>query len=346
MRYTQLGSTGMKVSVVGFGGIPIRRVGHAEAVAVVRRAYDLGVTFFDTARKYDDSEDKIGDALAEVRDGIVLASKTPALTGDEALADVERSLRALRTEYIDLYQLHNVNTLAKLEAALGPGGAVEALRRAQAAGKIGHIGITTHSRDVALAALPSGAFASAMLALSYLEPEATEKVLPLIRQLNLGFISMKPFSGGALNTPSQCIRWVLGQPGVSVVIPGMGSLSEVEEDVVVADADRTLTPADLSLMEQVKAEAARVHCRGCDYCQPCTNDIPISTVLRSVSLVRRGGVKHMANGQYERITAWVADCSECRECEPRCPYELAIPDLLRQRLVELQDTLRAAGWAI
>ena len=345
MRYTELARTGLKISVLGFGGIPIRRIGHAEAVAVVRRAVDLGVTFFDTARRYADSEDKMGEALEGVRDRVVIATKTTATTREELFADLEESLRRLRTGHVDLYQLHNVSDFDRLERVMGPGGAVEGMIEAKASGLIRHLGITSHKREVALKALRGDVFETVMLPFSYLEPEAAEEVLPLCRERGVGFIAMKPFSGGALDTPVQCLKWVLGQ-GVSVAIPGIGSLAELVQDMAVADTDWTLGAEDLALMEKVRTEVGKTFCRRCDYCRPCSNDIPISDVLHSTSLLRRQGVTYAQNGQYERLVAWVESCSECRECEPRCPYNLAIPDLLRQRLAEVQTMLRAVGWQI
>ncbi|MHB1417135.1 MAG: aldo/keto reductase [Chloroflexota bacterium] len=345
MRYTTLGKTGLRISVIGFGGIPIRRVGRSEAIQIVSRAVDLGVTFFDTARRYADSEEKMGEALVGRRDKVVLATKTREYGKEGAAADVEQSLRNLRTDYIDLYQIHNVSKSGDLARILAPGGAVEALVEAKKAGKIGHIGVTSHSRDVAVDALKTGVFETLMLPFSFLEPEAEEKVLPLCRDLNIGFIDMKPFAGGALDTAVQCLKWVLNR-GVTVTIPGIGALSELEEDVTVADTDWTVTARDEDLMESIKAEVGKTFCRRCDYCQPCTNDIPISEVLHSYSLLRRQGPSYMGNGRYEKTAAWVDSCTECRECEPRCPYGLAIPDLLRQRLEEIQATLRTAGWKV
>ncbi len=331
--------------MVGFGGIPIRRLGREEAVGILRQALAMGVSFFDTAKGYGDSEAMMGEALEGRRSEVVIASKTPSRTKEEAAADVEQSLRRLRTDYIDLYQLHNVSTDEALAQVLGPSGALEALCEAQRAGKIRYIGITSHSRPVALKALRTGRFVTLMLPFNYLEHEAAQEVLPLCRELGVGFICMKPFAGGALNTPVECLKWVLGQD-VGVVIPGIGSLQELAEDVPVADMDWRLSEDELAVIRAVAAETGKTFCRRCEYCQPCSNGIPISTVLYSTSLLRRQGPVYMQNGQYERIKAWVESCTECRECEPRCPYNLAIPDLLCQRLADIQTTLRAVGWDV
>lgn len=345
MRYGRLGRTNLQVSTIGFGGIPIRRLERSEGVRIVRRAFDLGVTYYDTARGYGDSEGMMGEALEGHRHEVVLASETPSVSREEALADLEQSLRTLRTDYIDLYQLHNVSEEDRFAKVMGPGGALEALHEAQRAGKVRFLGITSHKRPLGLKGIESGAFDTLMLPFSYLESEAMEGVLPRCRELDTAFICMKPFSGGALAAPTQCLKWVLGQ-GVDVVIPGVGSLAELEEDVAVADTSWSLGPADLALLESEGAEVGKTFCRRCDYCRPCTNEIPISEVLHSLSLLRRQGPNYMANGQYERILGWVESCTQCRECEPRCPYNLAIPELLRQRLNEIQLNLRAAGWKV
>ena len=180
-----------------------------------------------------------------------------------------------------------------------------------------------------------------MLPFSCLEPEAAE-ILPRCRELDVAFINMKTFSGGVLTTPSQCLKWVL-QHDIDVAIPGVGSLAELEEDVAVADADWT-AHRDLAAMEAVKAEVGQTFCRRCDYCRPCSSDIPISDVLHSYSLLRRQGPDYMQGGQYQKIKAWVEVASSAATAEPRCPYGLAIPDLLRQRLAQITFTcVRPAG---
>ncbi|MCL5109013.1 MAG: aldo/keto reductase [Chloroflexi bacterium] len=345
MRYTRLGRTGLTVSLIGFGGIPVRRLDRAEGVRVVRRALDLGITFYDTARRYGDSEEKMGEALAGHRQQLVLASKSQRLTKEEVTAELEESLRALRTDYIDLYQLHNVSEAGRYETVMGPGGAFEALAEAKRAGKVRFLGITSHKRELGLRGIETGLFDSVMLPFSHLEPEVAAGVLPRCRELDVAFICMKPFSGGILTTAEQCLKWVL-QQGVTVAIPGIGSLAELEQDASVGDANWTLAPGDLAAMEAERAEAGKTFCRRCDYCRPCSNDIPISEVLHSTSLLRRQGPSYMGNGQYERVKGFVESCSQCRECEPRCPYGLAIPELLRERLDEIQLTLRAAGWQV
>ncbi|MHB1134469.1 MAG: aldo/keto reductase [Chloroflexota bacterium] len=344
MRYTRLGRTGLEVSRIGFGGIPIRRLDFEDGVAVVRRALDLGVTFYDTARRYGDSELMMGAALEGHRHEVVLATKSQQTSREAVLADLEESLRALRTDYIDVYQMHNVSDEARYEKVMGPGGALEALHEARQAGKVRFLGITSHKRQLGLRGIETGEFDTLMLPFSYLEPEAAE-ILPRCRELDVAFINMKTFAGGVLTTPSQCLKWVL-QHDIDVAIPGVGSVAELEEDVAVIDADWQLTARDLATMEAVKAEVGSSFCRRCDYCRPCAVDIPISEVLHSYSLLRRQGPNYMQDGRYAQLKTWVESCLECHECEPRCPYGLAIPDLLRQRLAMITMSLREAGWEV
>jgi uncharacterized protein len=338
VRYTQLGKTGLRVSVVGFGGIPITRVSREEGVAIVRRAIDVGITFFDTARVYRDSEEKIGEGLLGHRDEVVIATKSQAQTKAEMAADVDQSLRRLRVDHIDLYQLHNVHSEEVWRQVSSPDGALAALHEARQSGKIGHIGVTVHNRELPLQLLATGEFETLMLPFSYLEDEAIDRVLPLCAELNVAFIAMKPFSGGALNTPVQCLKWALGH-GATIAIPGIGSLAELVEDAAVADVDWTLTPDELALMERVKTEVGKSHCRSCGYCQPCSADIPIRVILQAPLFLRRYGPLWFANGVFEQCVAHVERCTECRACEPRCPYQLPIPELLRQRMAEVRLAL-------
>ncbi|MCL5075786.1 MAG: aldo/keto reductase [Chloroflexi bacterium] len=334
MRYTRLGRTGLDVSVIGFGGIPIQRLGLAEAKQVLTSAVNMGINYFDTARAYTDSEEKIGSALQDRRSQVYLATKTLARTKAEAARDIAESLRRLRTNYIDVYQLHNVDNETIYAQVMGPGGALEALEEAKSAGKVGHIGMSTHSHRMALVGLRSGEFETLMVALNFVETEVEQEVIPLAHELDIAVIGMKPLGGGALTKPKLALKYVLVR-GVTLTIPGMMSVAEVEENASVGNLNPHLTLEEEAEIEQELRLVGRNFCRACDYCQPCPQGIPISEVLKSTLVVKRFGPRWLEGGRFQRLASAVESCLECGDCESRCPYHLAIPTLLQEKLKEL-----------
>ncbi len=240
MKTVRLGKTDLQVSRVGFGGIPIQRLTEAEAIRVVRRCLDLGVTFLDTANAYSTSEERIGKALEGRRDQVVIATKTAARDRDTAREHLELSLKRLQVETIDLWQLHNVSTSEAYEQVLGPGGAMEAARWALDAGMVRHMGITSHSMEVALEAVPSGHFETVQFPFNFVTNEAAEKLLPLAREGDLGFIAMKPLGGGMLSDANLAIKYLLQFEHV-VPDPGIERMEEIEEIVAIADGSWDLT---------------------------------------------------------------------------------------------------------
>lgn len=331
MRERMLGRTGPKVKAVGFGGIPIQKVSDEEAVRVIRRCYELGINYYDTARGYTVSEERIGKALEDVRNEVVLATKTHALTKETALGDLEVSLKNLRTDHVDVYQLHGVSSEEAWQKISAPGGALEALYLARDAGKADHIGITSHNIPLLDRIVRQDIFETVLIQYNYLSRQPAEDFLRLCRSRNVGTIIMKPFGGGAFSNARTTLKFVLSNNDVDVVIPGMASVSEVEENVAVSSGFYTLTEGELRLIEEDRVELGDQFCRGCDYCQPCPQEVPISSVLRAESLVKRmGRIPRVEKALRERMEE-STKCVECGTCETRCPYQLPIRDLLKAK---------------
>ena len=342
MKKITLGRTGLKVDPYGFGGIPIQRVSEDAAVAVVRRCYELGVNYYDTARGYTVSEERIGKALEDVRDDVVLATKSGRRTAVELEAELETSLRNLRTDRIDVYQLHNVSNHETWEKIKAPGGALEALYRAKDKGKIDHLGITSHDPGVCADIIEEDIFETVLIPFNYLAHIPQERLLPLCRRMNVGTVIMKPFGGGAFTNVNAALRFVLASENVDVAVPGMMTVAEVEENYGVANGPMDLTGEDHALIERDKEELGTQFCRACNYCQPCQQGIPITGVLRAESqALKRMGWRP---GTEERFSGYVEKartCVECGDCEDRCPYELPIRALLKERADSLETLLEA-----
>ncbi len=333
MERMLLGGTGLEVYRLGFGGIPIQRVSEAEAIATVRHAVERGVDFIDTSRAYTTSERRIGLALKQVGTArrVVIASKSHSKTADKARADLETSLKELDRDYIDLYQCHFVATPEDYRTVTSSGGALEAYQRAKDEGLIGHIGITSHSLDVLARAVEDELFETVMVCFSFLEPEAREKVIRKAVERNIGVIAMKPFSGGMIENARLALKWSLDEPGV-LVIAGVEHAYLFDENWRVFGDATPLTEAEQGEIATLQAGYDKVFCRRCDYCQPCSEQIPIQTVLGLRSMVKRMGAQLLREGMFAGAIAKGRDCSECGDCMTRCPYDLPIPDLIRENL--------------
>jgi len=332
MRRLTLGKTGLEVSRVAMGGIPLQRPSIDEAIRVVHRALDLGVTFFDTAAGYGVSEERFGKALAGGRrQGVVIATKSGRRTKDEAAGEIERSLKRLQTDYIDIWQFHNIADPETMAQVLGPGGAMEAAQDAVQAGKIRHIGLSSHSLDMAIDAVKSGHFETIQFPFNYITREPTEELIPLAAERGVGFIGMKPFAGGMLGRADLSIKYVLQFESV-IPDPGIETVEEIEEiAALVESGDWELSPSELAEIEARREELGTQFCRQCGYCQPCPQDIRISMAMitqamwklwpRDVFMEWMGGVLETARS-----------CLQCGVCETRCPYELPIRERIQESI--------------
>jgi len=323
----RLGKTNLEVTVIGFGGIPIQAVPEQDAIAAVRRTFDLGVNFFDTARGYTNSEERIGKAL-EGRDYIV-ATKSGNRDAEAVYEDVATSLANLRRDRIDLFQFHGVNDDDQLEQVFAPGGALEALRRARDEGKIAHIGITGHRRETLMNAVKQcDDLTTVQVPFNLVESDILDTLIPLCQERDVGVIAMKPVGGGNFTNAPLAIKWCINQP-ITVAIPGMATAEEVEQDVPVA-REMDLTADEQALLEQMRSELDQRTCRRCRYCEPCPQGVQISSLLHGRSVVRRMGVERWKEWGALDIIASVDLCTECGECLPKCPYNLPIPELIRE----------------
>ena len=339
MRTRELGKTGLHVSAVGFGGIPIIRLGFDEAAGVLRHAVDRGITFFDTANRYMDSEEKMGRAFAGIRDKVVLATKTGQREAGPALAELELSLTRLGTEYIDLYQPHQVSKPDELDVLLGPGGAMEALVRAREQGKIRHIGITSHSLEMARRLVATGLFSTIQFPYNIVETEAAAKLFPEAKAAGMGILVMKPFAGGMLDDGDLALRFLRRDPDL-LVLPGCDSRTQVDQAADLFAGETLWTGEDEARAEAYRRELGTRFCRRCEYCQPCPQGVRITyAMMYRVVAKRMSPAKAVAfsGGTMETVRA----CIECGECASRCPYNLPIPEMLQEYLA-LYDSHREA----
>jgi predicted aldo/keto reductase-like oxidoreductase len=327
MRYVRLGHTDLTVSEVGFGGIPIIRLDEDTAVSVLRRAYESGITLFDTANAYRDSEKKIGRALGEVRDKVVLATKTIIRDAIGAVEQLENSLHMLKTDYIDLYQLHQIAQETEWDFVTRPGGALEALIKAKKQGKIRYIGVTSHNLAMAVKLVKTGLFSTVQFPFNFIEDAAKDELHIAAREYGMGILGMKPFAGGMIDNAGIAFKFLREHSDV-IVLPGFDSLERVDEVVYIYRQPNTVTDRDLKLMQNYRNELGKQFCRRCEYCQPCPQGVMITAAMSYKVIASRMSPKvaiEFSKIPMESVTL----CTECRECIDRCPYGLPIPDILK-----------------
>ena len=328
MEYRILGKTGLNISALGFGGIPIQRIDAEGTRTLVRQMAAAGINYIDTARGYTVSEEYLGYALEGLRDKFVLATKSMARDREGMAKEIETSLKNLRTSYIDLYQFHNPNA-AQLDQILAPGGAMEAMLEARDAGKIGHIGITLHDVKLFERVLEYDWVETVMFPYNIVETQA-EELITRCAEKNIGFICMKPLAGGALEDANLAIRFIGANSNVSVVIPGMADPAELEQNLAAANDTSALRPEELEQIRVIREELGTNFCRRCNYCQPCTAGINISGALLFEGYHNRYGLQEWAKGRYLAMPKTASDCVDCGLCEERCPYQLPIRNMLKK----------------
>jgi predicted aldo/keto reductase-like oxidoreductase len=327
----RLGRSELMVTRVGFGGIPIQRLPEDEAVAVVRHCLDRGVNYIDTAYGYGTSEERIGKAIAGRRQGLVLATKSPARDRAGFLAHVDLSLERLGVDYIDLYQLHNVASDEAYAQVLRPGGAMDGAREAQRAGKIGHIGFTSHSLEIAKRAVRSGRFETIMFPFNFVAREPGEELYPLAVEHDVGFVAMKPLAGGMLNRAELAFKYVAQFPR-AVPIPGIEKVEEIDEIVEVVSGSLALSKAEAREIERIRTELGNRFCRRCEYCQPCPQGVSVSILMQAESVLKRMPFSRFLGWYQNVVDKAVSDCERCRQCEDRCPYGLPILEMMDESI--------------
>ena len=326
-----LGKTGLKIVRMGFGGIPIQRVDEARAVETVRYAVECGIDYIDTARAYTSSEERIGKALQLTDRSVVMASKSQSRSAEGIRADIDKSLNNLQRDHIELYQCHFVKDEEEYQRILARGGALEGMLRAIDEGLIGHIGITSHSLDLLERILDDDIFETIMVCFSFLEPAAREKVIPKALQKNVGVIAMKSFSGGVLDNPVLALKYVLSCPGV-VIIPGVETGDLFDRNWCVFNGSYQLNPEEKDAIEEIRRRYDKMFCRRCDYCQPCSEEIPIQSILGIRFALKRFGEAFLKTDWFREAVEKARLCVECGECVDRCPYDLPIPELIKKNL--------------
>ena len=327
MEYITLGKTGLKISRLGFGGIPIQRVDAVTTKELVQSMVEKGINYIDTARGYTVSEGFLGEALEGVRDKFVLATKSMARTKEAMAKDIDISLKNLRTDYIDLYQIHNI-PVGELDAVQAPGGALEALMEAREAGKIGHIGLTAHSIETFEKAVELPWVETIMFPYNIVEQQGKE-LIHKCAENNIGFIAMKPLAGGAIEDATLALRYICSNPDVSVVIPGMYDLKEIDQNMAACSNTTPLSDDELTCMQAVRDLLGNNFCRRCNYCAPCTAGINIPSVFLFQGYLDRYGLEEWARSRYATFASKASACIECGECETRCPYNLPIREMMK-----------------
>lgn len=327
MEYRELGKSGLKISRVGFGGIPIQKIDKEQTKVLLHYLMEQGVNYIDTARGYTVSEEFIGYALQGIRDSFILATKSFARTADAMEKDIQISLRNLQTDYIDLYQVHNPSS-QELEQVLAPGGALEALQAAKREGKIKHLGITTHSLELFERALEFDWVETIMFPYNIVETQG-EELIAKCAEKNIGFIAMKPLAGGAIEDASTAIRFIVSNPNVTVVIPGMAAIAEAEQNIRAAADTSALTQAEQNTVNAVRKVLNNHFCRRCNYCAPCTVGISIPSVFLMEGYNNRYDLKDWAKMRYAGFAHKASECIGCGVCETRCPYNLPIREMMK-----------------
>jgi predicted aldo/keto reductase-like oxidoreductase len=328
MNYIQLGKTGLTVSEVGFGCIPIIRLQMDNAVKVLCHAYDQGITFYDTANMYRDSEAKIGQALSTVRDKVVIATKTIRRDAAGLRESLEKSLRMLKMDYIDLYQFHQVANDVEWNKIRQEGGAWDEAQKAMAQGKIRFLGVTSHNLQMAVKLVQTGLFSTVQFPFNFIETEAGDNLHVQARQEGIGIIAMKPFAGGVIDNAPLAFKYLRQFPEV-IPIPGFDTIQSVDEIVSIYEKSNVINNQDIETIKKYRLELGREFCRRCEYCQPCPNGVIITPAMGYPIVASR--MSGEVSVQFLKAPMEsTLKCTGCGECVERCPYELPIPEILKK----------------
>lgn len=335
MESVTLGKTGITVNKNGFGALPIQRISTEDAVKLARKAYDAGITFFDTARFYSDSEEKLGAAFEGIRDKIYLATKTAAANAEEFWEQLETSLKNLRTDYIDIYQFHNPSFCPK------PGdgtGLYEAMCQAKEQGKVRHIGITNHRLAVAEEAIASGLYETLQFPFCYLASEQDLALVEKCKEAEMGFIAMKALSGGLITNSAAAYAFEAQYENV-LPIWGVQREGELDEFISYIDHPPVMTEEIKALIEKERKELSGEFCRGCGYCMPCPAGIEINNCARMSLLLRRSPAELQLTPEVREKMHKIEDCIHCNQCKGKCPYGLDTPALLAKNYEDYKRVL-------
>lgn len=337
MNRIRLGRTDLMIGQSGFGAIPIQRISFDDARYLLRKAYENGINFFDTARAYTDSEEKIGYALAEVRKDIVIATKSMGKDRDTVMRDLETSLKNLKTDYIDIYQLHNPQTLP---APDDPNSLYGALLEARAKGMIRYLGITNHRAGVALEAVMSGLYDTVQFPLCSLSSAEDLKLIPASKERGVGVIAMKALSGGLITNAASAFAFLRQYDNV-VPIWGMQRETELDQLLGFEKDPPVLDDEMRRSIEKDREELGGTFCRACGYCLPCPAGIYIPMAARMSLLLRRMPFRQFMDDSWRKQMLLIKECQDCGQCKERCPYHLDTPNLLREMLKDYEEFYEA-----
>lgn len=335
MQTVKLGKTGIETNKNAFGALPIQRISDEEAVKLLRKAYDNGMTFFDTARGYSDSEHKVGLAFEGMREKVIIATKTGAQNAEGFWKDLETSLTNLKTDYIDIYQFHNPAFCPK------PGdesGLYDAALQAKEQGKIRHIGITNHRLAVAHEAVDSGLYETLQFPFCYLATDKDMELVERCKAADMGFIAMKALSGGLITNSAAAYAYLAQYDNV-LPIWGVQREAELDEFLSYIDNPPAMTEEIKALIEKDRAELLGEFCRGCGYCMPCPAGIEISMCARMSLLLRRAPSADFLGDVWQEKMGKIEECLHCNQCKGKCPYGLDTPSLLAKNLEDYKNVL-------
>lgn len=337
MRTLTLGKTGLVVTKHAMGCLPVQRCDKTEAVKLLRAAYEGGINYFDTANAYTDSEEKIGLALSDVRGKIVISTKSAATDKAGVIAHIENSLRMLKTDYIDLFQFHQVPAVPDKE---DPNGAYAGAMEAKARGLIGHIGITSHRVDVAEACIADGSFETIQFPFSYISSDRDLALAEKCREAGLGFIAMKGLAGGMLTNARACAAFMNMYDNV-VPIWGIQRMEELQQWLKLAEEEPQMDAELDAFIKQERQQLSGNFCRSCGYCMPCPMGIEIRNCARMDMLLRRSPWKQYMTEEWQAKMEKINDCIGCRSCSSKCPYGLDTPNLLKYMLKDYREFYEA-----
>jgi aryl-alcohol dehydrogenase-like predicted oxidoreductase len=337
MKKVRLGKTGLKVSRVAMGGIPIQRPPINYAVKVINRALDLGVNLIDTSIAYGDSELIIGKGIQGRRDEVLLATKGTWVDKETTYEHIDRSLERLGTDYIDLWQMHNIRDPDAMLKVLTSGSSMDAAQEAMEQGKILHLGFSTHNLEVALMGVDSGFFETVQFPLNFIAREAEERLVEHAREHNVGFIGMKPFAGGNITNARLALGYVL-RHGTVVPDPGIERVEEIEEIVSLVNEGINLTDEDWARMDTIRDELGNKFCRQCMYCMPCPYGVEIWLLTYMENLFRLWPREQVIQVFGDRAET-ALNCTQCGELEERCTYGLPIRELIQENYIFYKENL-------
>lgn len=347
MQYRKLGRTNLNVSFIGLGGLYFQALSNVETVKIIMRANELGINLIELGRAYISSEEKAGFVMQKKRNEFYIATKTPHRRKTDATKDIDESLASLKTDYIDIYQLHQIDSLEMLDRVLSPDGACEALKRAKEQGKIRYIGITGHSPAVLAKAIKTGEFDTVQVLFNVVEREALSELIPLAQDMNVGILGMKPFGGGAFLEKESNIYQILNKYGntaigtllrfvlsfnISCTLMGVRTVKELEANVTFEETFKPFSEKEItniiSEIDNIGLKEEKF-CHRCGYCVSCPQHIDIPLILRLDEYFRKYGSTDWPAQQYSHIRQNALKCVQCGQCEKKCPFELPIREMLK-----------------